>query len=164
MLIIKLFLNNDTWSSYSPKFVENVNNQFYLYRRRGKGNLNKHDTYPQILLFADYMVWWHASLDQHLGSLYSCGCSLCDGLWRSFPQLSQKDLWIPGLVLKLTKNFYFVLLINNLKLSANIKYFANFKSNSYPSRGGLFTWPNQDDQMNMTKISKHDRKIDNDEH
>ena len=29
---------------------------------------------------------------------------------------------------------------------------------------GLFTWPKQDDQANMTKIGEHDRKIDNDEH
>ena len=29
--------------------------------------------------------------------------------------------------------------------------------------GGLFTWPNQDDVMNMTKISEHDQKIDNHE-
>ena len=29
---------------------------------------------------------------------------------------------------------------------------------------GLFTWPNQDDQMNTTEIGEHDRKIDNDEH
>ena len=28
---------------------------------------------------------------------------------------------------------------------------------------GLFTWPNQDDQMNTTKIGEHDWKIDNDE-
>ena len=28
----------------------------------------------------------------------------------------------------------------------------------------FFTWPNQDDQMNMTKIGVHDRKIDNNEH
>ena len=28
----------------------------------------------------------------------------------------------------------------------------------------LFTWPNQDDRMNMTKIGEHDQKIDNDEH
>ena len=30
--------------------------------------------------------------------------------------------------------------------------------------GGLFTWPNQDDKMNMTKMGEHDQKIDNDEH
>ena len=29
---------------------------------------------------------------------------------------------------------------------------------------GLFTWPNQDDWMNMTEIGEHDQKIDNDEH
>ena len=29
---------------------------------------------------------------------------------------------------------------------------------------GLFTWPNQDDRMNMTEIGEHDWKIDNDEH
>ena len=28
----------------------------------------------------------------------------------------------------------------------------------------LFTWPNQDDWMNMTEIGEHDQKIDNDEH
>ena len=27
---------------------------------------------------------------------------------------------------------------------------------------GLFTWPNQYDQMNMTKIGEHDRKVVND--
>ena len=32
-----------------------------------------------------------------------------------------------------------------------------------PIEEGLFTWPNQDDQMNMTEISEHDWKIDNDE-
>ena len=32
------------------------------------------------------------------------------------------------------------------------------------SRRGLFTWPNQDDRMNMTEIGEHDWKIDNDEH
>ena len=31
-------------------------------------------------------------------------------------------------------------------------------------KGGLFTWPNQDDQMNMTENSEHDQKIDNDEY
>ena len=30
--------------------------------------------------------------------------------------------------------------------------------------GGLFTWPIQDDRMNMTEIGEYDRKIDNDEH
>ena len=25
--------------------------------------------------------------------------------------------------------------------------------------GGIFTWPIQDDQMNMTKIGEHDQKI-----
>ena len=29
---------------------------------------------------------------------------------------------------------------------------------------GFSTWPNQDDQMNMTEIGEHDRKIDKDEH
>ena len=33
-----------------------------------------------------------------------------------------------------------------------------------PSKRGLFTWPKKDDQMNMTEIGEHDRKIDNDEH
>ena len=28
----------------------------------------------------------------------------------------------------------------------------------------MFTWPIQDDQMNMTKICEHDWKIHNDEH
>ena len=28
----------------------------------------------------------------------------------------------------------------------------------------VFTWPNQDDQMNMTEISEHDQKIYTDEH
>ena len=27
--------------------------------------------------------------------------------------------------------------------------------------GGLFTWPNQDDGMNMTEIGEHDRKTMN---
>ena len=31
-------------------------------------------------------------------------------------------------------------------------------------KGGLFTWPNQDNQMNMTENSEHDQKIDNDEY
>ena len=31
------------------------------------------------------------------------------------------------------------------------------------NRWGLFTWRNQDDQMNMTEIGEHDQKIDNDE-
>ena len=29
---------------------------------------------------------------------------------------------------------------------------------------GLFTWPNQDDRMNMTENGEHDWKIDNDYH
>ena len=29
--------------------------------------------------------------------------------------------------------------------------------------GGLFTWPNQDDQMNMTEMGEQDQKSDNDE-
>ena len=29
---------------------------------------------------------------------------------------------------------------------------------------GLFTWPNQDDRMNMTQIGEYDQKIDNDKH
>ena len=29
--------------------------------------------------------------------------------------------------------------------------------------GGLFTWPIQDDRMNMTEIGEYDWKIDNDE-
>ena len=39
----------------------------------------------------------------------------------------------------------------------------NYTKLSEKNKGGLFTWPNQDDQMNMTEIGKHDRKIDNDE-
>ena len=45
-----------------------------------------------------------------------------------------------------------------LELSNAQETFLNWRL-----RGGLFTWPNQDDQMNMTKISEHDQKIDNDE-
>ena len=33
-------------------------------------------------------------------------------------------------------------------------YWHNFR--------GLFTWPNKDDQMIMTEIGEHDRKVDND--
>ena len=29
--------------------------------------------------------------------------------------------------------------------------------------GGLFTWPYQEDRMNVTEIGEHDQKIDNDE-
>ena len=32
------------------------------------------------------------------------------------------------------------------------------------SERGLFTWPNQDGQMNMTEIGENDRKIDNNKH
>ena len=34
----------------------------------------------------------------------------------------------------------------------------------YSLKWGLFTWPNQDNQMNMTENGEHDQKIDNTEH
>ena len=37
-------------------------------------------------------------------------------------------------------------------------------SNYLPQRQqGMFTWPNQDDQKNMTKIGENDQKIHTDE-
>ena len=42
---------------------------------------------------------------------------------------------------------------------------GKIKEQSFKERNWeLFTWPNQDDRMNMTEIGEHDRKIDNDEH
>ena len=50
--------------------------------------------------------------------------------------------------------FYFV-----LRIQSNFILFSEKNQNW----GGLFTWPKQDDWMNMTKIGEHDQKIDNDE-
>ena len=41
-----------------------------------------------------------------------------------------------------------------------IQIFINRENRGKKKSWGLFTWPNQDDQMNMTEIGEHDRKID----
>ena len=47
------------------------------------------------------------------------------------------------------------------------KYYFNkkisLKNTEIENLRGIFTWPNQDDRMNMTKIGENDRKVDNDE-
>ena len=46
------------------------------------------------------------------------------------------------------------------KTKIRVEFYTFFKCGA----DGIFTWPNQDDWMNMTEISENDQKIHTDEH
>ena len=58
-------------------------------------------------------------------------------------------------------------------MAINIDQFKRWKKNasemkgkfflSFKEKRGILTWPNQDDQIKMTEIGEHDRKIHNNE-
>ena len=52
--------------------------------------------------------------------------------------------------------------MGSLLWKADLKW-KFYLSLNLEKKRGLFTWPNQDDRMNMTENGEHDRKIDNDE-
>ena len=53
--------------------------------------------------------------------------------------------------------------MGSLLWKADLKW-KFYLSLNLEKKRGLFTWPNQDDRMNMTENGEHDQKIDNNEH
>ena len=58
----------------------------------------------------------------------------------------------------------FKIVVENFSPKIIFNILRSEKEKIREDKRGLFTWPNQDDRMNMTKIVEHDWKIENDEH
>ena len=87
-------------------------------------------------------------------SMYESFCDKVDHVYREYEFLTAicvMDVWERRMV-----NFTLVRTITRPTRFSHARFLS-------ANLGRLLTWPNKDDQMNMSEICEHDWKLDNDE-